>query len=164
MAQVILSKREQLVLLRPVNQRLLVMTCLKYAAQVRSPEAFAGQLGDPPSLAEEELKLAESLVAKRTCQDFDLARYKDEYAEKLAQLVDAKVQGRQLPAAKQDEPNPVFSLMQALRASVQQVSPPANGNGSAQKRLASQLTRNGQRKPRAVKTAASRKRPRKKSA
>ena len=163
-AQVILSKREQLVLLRPVRQRLLVMTCLKYAAQVRSPEAFAGQLGDPPSLAEEELKLAESLVAKRTCQDFDLARYKDEYAEKLAQLVDAKVQGRQLPAAKQDEPNPVFSLMQALQASVEQVSPSANGNGSAQKRLASQLKRNGQRKPRAVKTAVRRKRPRKKSA
>jgi non-homologous end joining protein Ku len=42
-----------------------------------------GQLGDPPSLAEEELKLADSLVAKRTCQDFDLARYKDAYAEKL---------------------------------------------------------------------------------
>ena len=162
-AQVILSKREQLVLLRPVGQRLLVMTCLKYAAQVRSPEAFAGQLGDPPSLAEEELKLAESLVAKRTCQDFDLARYKDEYAEKLAQLVDAKVQGRQLPAAKQDEPNPVVSLIEALQASVEQVSPPASRNGSA-KQLASQLKRNGPRKPRAVKTAVSRKRPRKKSA
>jgi DNA end-binding protein Ku len=114
-------------------------------------------------LAEEELKLADSLVAKRTCQDFDLARYKDEYAEKLAQLVDAKVQGRQLPAAKQDEPNPVYSLIEALQASVQQASPPANRNGSA-KQLASQLKRNGQRKPRAVKTAVSRKRPRKKSA
>ena len=110
------------------------------------------------------MKLADSLVAKRTCQDFDLARYKDEYAEKLAQLVDAKVQGRQLPAAKQDEPNPVCSLIEALRASVEQVSPPAGRNGSAQKRLASQLKHNGQRKPRAVKTAVRRKRPRKKSA
>ena len=32
---------------------------------MRSPEAFAGQLGDPPSLAEEELKLAESLRCYR---------------------------------------------------------------------------------------------------
>ena len=78
--------------------------------------------------------------------------------------MDAKVQGRQLPAAKQNEPNPVYSLIEALRASVEQVSLPASRNGSAQKRLASQLKRNGQRKPRTVKTAVARKRPRKKSA
>ena len=66
-AHVVLSKREQLVLLRPLDQKLLVMTCLKYAAQVRVPETFAAELGDAPPVAEEELQLAESLVAQRTC-------------------------------------------------------------------------------------------------
>ena len=162
-AQVVLSKREQLVLLRPLNQKLLVMTCLKYAAQVRVPEAFAGELDATPPLAEQEIQLAESLVAQWTSPDFDLASYKDQYAEKLAQLVDAKVQGRELPAPQQDPPGQILSLIQALQASVQQASPAASSNGSVNRR-ATRRKRSAQQKPRAAKTATSRKRARKKSA
>ncbi len=162
-AHVVLSKREQLVLLRPLDQNLLVMTCLKYAEQVRVPETFAEALAGAPPVPEEELQLAESLVAQQTCLDFDLAHYKDQYAEKLAQLVDAKVQGRDLPAAQEDQPGQILSLIEALQASVEQVSPTAESNGSARKR-ATPRKRAGQRKPRAAKAAPSRKRSRKKSA
>ena len=48
MAQVVLSKREQLVLLRIVDRKLLVMTCLKYADQVRLPAAFSDELATMP--------------------------------------------------------------------------------------------------------------------
>ena len=141
------------------------MTCLKYAAQVRLPEVFAEQLEETPPASQEELQLAESLVAQRTCADFKLSDYKDEYAEKLTQLVDAKLQDRELPTAQEEQPGQILSLIEALQASVQQASPAVGNNGSVKKQAVTRRTvpRKGlaQRKPR---TATSRKRPRKKSA
>lgn len=61
--QVVLSKREQLVLVRPLAG-LLCMTVLKYTAQVQLPEAFAAQL-PPAAIAEQELKLAQTLIDSR---------------------------------------------------------------------------------------------------
>ena len=73
------------------------------------------------------------------------------YAEKLAQLVEAKVQGKQLVAPPSSEPPMVVNLLEALKASVAQ----AGGSGSrkASKALARQLSGNG--KP-ARKTGAKR--------
>ncbi len=89
-AQGVLAKREQLILLRVGPENLLLMTVLKYAGQVRSPAPFAEQLLTAPAPAAEERALAEALVEQRTCRKFDLARYQDEYAEKLQQLIEAK--------------------------------------------------------------------------
>ena len=75
-AQGVLAKREQLILLRVDQQNLLLMTVLKYAAQVRSPAPFAEQLSAAPPPAAEERALAEALVDQRTCREFDLARYR----------------------------------------------------------------------------------------
>ena len=174
-AHVVLAKREQLVLLRPLHQKLLVMTCLKYAAQVRLPEVFAEQLEETPPVSKEELQLAESLITQRTCANFDLSDYKDAYAEKLIQLVDAKLQGRELPTAQEEQPGQILSLIEALQASVQQASPAVGSNGSVKKQAVKRravtrraetkrtMPRKGlaQRKPR---TATSRKRAHKKSA
>ena len=157
-AHVVLSKREQLVLLRPLNRKLLVMTCLKYAEQVRVPETFAGELA-ATSVTDEELQLAKALVAQQTDSDFDLANYKDQYTEKLSQLVDAKLQGQELPTPTDDQPGQILSLIEALQASVEQASPA----GSTKKR-ATARKRSSQRKPRTVKSAPSRKRSRAKSA
>lgn len=121
-AQVVLSKREQLVLLRIVEGKLLVMTCLKYADQVRVPTAFTEELAAVPAVADGELELAKTLVAQQTATDFDLAQFKDEYDMKLTQLVDAKVQGLDLPAATDDQPAQIFSLIEALQASVEQAA------------------------------------------
>jgi len=117
-AQGVLAKREQLILLRVDQQNLLLMTVLKYAAQVRSAAPFAEQLSATPPPAAEERALAEALVDQRTCREFDLARYQDPATEKLWQLIEAKVNGRSLPVAEEHEPGQVLSLMQALRESV----------------------------------------------
>ena len=63
-----------------------------------------------------------------TRRELDLARYKDEYAEKLIQVIDAAVHGKELVAAPPDEPRQVLNLLEALKASVAQgASPPENG-------------------------------------
>ena len=63
-------------------------TYLKYATHVRSPVPAA-----------EELVLAEALVGQQTFREFDLASYQDEYAGKLLQLIEAKVNGQAVAAA-----------------------------------------------------------------
>jgi DNA end-binding protein Ku len=145
-AQVVLARREQLVLLWPL-ERILCMTVLKYAAQVRSPAGYWEELADCEA-AEEERALATTLVDQTTCREFDLARYKDEYAEKLTQVIDAAVHGKELVAAPSDEPRQVLNLLDALKASVAQGDSPAE-NGGAHNALAKQLAR-----PRSGRTAA----------
>ncbi len=154
-AQGVLAKREQLVLLRVHPEQLLLMTVLKYAAQVRPPALFAEQLPAAPPPAAEERALAETLVEQRTCREFDLARYQDEYAGKLQQLVEAKVNGQSVPAAKEHEPGQALSLMEALRKSVA-----PNGRAAAGRKRAGHLPKKGA----ATRNAKSRRRPRQKSA
>jgi len=61
---VVLARREQLVLLWPL-EKILCMTVLKYAAQVRSPVGYSEELTDCEA-AEEERALAATLVDQTT--------------------------------------------------------------------------------------------------
>ena len=90
------------------------------------------------------------LVDQRTQHKFDPTHYKDQYAEKLTQLVDAAVHGKELVAVPADEPRQVLSLLDALKASVDQAASSdelAAVNGTARDVLAAQLSRpRGRRK------------------
>ncbi|HLU38165.1 MAG TPA: Ku protein, partial [Planctomycetota bacterium] len=79
--QVIFSGREQLALLRPVGD-LLVLSLLQYAAAVRSPDEYVGEV-PREAIGQEELALARTLIDATRINDFDLASYKDTYVEKL---------------------------------------------------------------------------------
>jgi DNA end-binding protein Ku len=69
--------------------------------------------------------LAETLIESRTSRQLEMARYQDEYAQKLERLIEAKVAGQQLVAAPASEPRHVLSLLDALKASVAQAGPTA---------------------------------------
>ena len=160
LAQGVLAKREQLLLLRVDQEKLLLMTVLKYADQVRSPASFVEQLPAAPSPAAEERALAETLVDQRTCREFDLAGYQDEYAGKLLQLIEAKVNGRTLTAAKEHEPGQALCLMDALRESVAQSDRAINGRTVASRKSNGRL----RKKVATTRKAGSRRRSSKKSA
>jgi DNA end-binding protein Ku len=117
-AQVVLHNREQLVLLRPVDN-LLVMSVLSYDAQVTKPGTFADEAPRVES-SKEELSLAKMLVAAATPKKFDLAKYKDVYTEKLTQLIEAKVAGKEIVAPPAHHEAQIINLMDALKASVAQ--------------------------------------------
>ena len=91
-ARVVLSKREQFVLVRPFEE-LLCMTILKYASQIRGPSLFRSELAEA-EIGPQERTLAETLVDERTSAEFDLDRYPDEYTQKLTQLVWRRSPGR----------------------------------------------------------------------
>jgi DNA end-binding protein Ku len=139
--QVVLSKREQLVLIRPLDN-LFAMTVLRYASQVRLPSCLGEETDNPPQIGQEELSLAQALVDGHTRRQFDLHQYTDQYTVKLEQLIDAKVKGKELVAAPQSEPRQALSLMDALKASVAEAGSSAAADG-ARGALARQLSRPG---------------------
>jgi DNA end-binding protein Ku len=147
-AQVVLSKREQLVLLRPI-EKLLGMTVLEYHAQVKQPAAFEDELTETAS-SEDELQLARTLIEGMASDEVDLSQYKDTYVEKLTALIEAKVEGKELVTPPAEESPQVINLMDALKASVQQIKAPTKAAAA-------------QRKP-ARKMAASAKEPKKAAA
>src|SRR6266496_1775679 len=72
------------------------------------------------SVRPQELSMAESLI-ESMAGDFDPTQYHDEYREALQQVVEAKIEGREIvepPTEAATEPSPAVDLMAALRASV----------------------------------------------
>jgi DNA end-binding protein Ku len=116
LARAVFSGRDQIVLLRPLD-RLLTLTMLSYENQVRKPSAFHDDLADTGVTAE-ELRLAETLIEASSDDKFDFSKYEDTYTQKLTQLIEAKVEGKEVVAPPPEEETHVINLMDALRKSV----------------------------------------------
>jgi len=114
--QVVFSGKEQLVIVRPVGH-LLHMAMLNYDAEIRKPETLESELVRP-RLTPRKLQLAEALIENWTQDDFDLADYQDHYTKKVKRLIEAKIEGREIVAADEDEEPEVVNLMEALQQSL----------------------------------------------
>ena len=113
--QVALRQRETLATLR-TRDGLLVLETLLWPDEIRTPDF--GFLDDDIQVRSQELKMASSLIDSMT-EDFDPAAYHDGYREALQELVDAKIEGREVaqPEAPVSEEEPT-SLADALKASL----------------------------------------------
>ena len=119
------------------------MQILHYAGQLKLPALLQDEVAGGEFNAG-ELKLTKTLLKATTARRVDLGEYEDLYMKRLRQLVQAKVEGRQIVAAPREEAPPVVDLMEALRASVAQAQ--QNGAGtSARRTLAAKLARGGRR-------------------
>jgi DNA end-binding protein Ku len=119
LAKVVMHNRDRVVLLRPVG-KLLSMTMLHLENQIAKPAAFEADV-PPLAVGEEELQLTKTLIGARTQKKPDLSQYRDRYADKLRELIDAKVAGKEIVAPPAEETAQVINLMEALRKSVEQV-------------------------------------------
>jgi DNA end-binding protein Ku len=115
-AQVVMSGREQLVLVRPMG-RLLVMTGLNYKQQVKEAEEFDRELPEIEPAAE-EMQLTNTLIGATKIAEFDLGKYEDRYLEKLRKLIQMKVDGQEVVQAPDHEEPRILNLMEALKQSV----------------------------------------------
>jgi DNA end-binding protein Ku len=93
------------------------MSVLYYSGQMKEPAAFDEEVpkADP---SPEELKLARTLIQASAIDDFDLTRYKDTYAVKVTELIEAKVRGQEIVAPPPAEHPKVINLMDALKESL----------------------------------------------
>ena len=130
-ARVVISNKEQLVLIRPIDT-LLGMTVLAYDAQVKKPAAFDDEIVESDA-SKQEMELTQMLVSALVREDFDIAAYKDQYTERLTQLIESKVEGKELVTPPSEEEPQVINLMEALKASVQQVKVPTKASAASRK-------------------------------
>lgn len=115
-ARLVLSGRGHIAVVRPFG-KLLGMTLLAFEDQVKPPAPFEAEVGSP-AVSADERKLAEALLDSAT-SDFDLHQYRDNYAEKLAKLLQGKTR-RKLGKNAARTPSDVSDLMDALRRSLAQ--------------------------------------------
>src|SRR5262249_8071796 len=128
-AQTVLHKKEQLVLLRPMG-KLIAMELLHFANEVKDAGDFEK---DVPSKepSKQETELVNTLIRASTAKKFDLSKYKDTYREKLAKLIEAKVEGKEIITPPQEEEAPqVINLMDALKKSLKMREGSAEEDGA----------------------------------
>jgi DNA end-binding protein Ku len=120
LARTVIFRRMRSILIRPHGDG-LIATTLNFDYEVRSAEdAFS----DVPviKIDDEMLELAEHII-KTKAGEFDPKSFDDRYESALAELVQAKIEGRKLKPQKRPEPTKVVNLLDALRQS-------AKGTGS----------------------------------
>ena len=129
---VVLGGRQQLIVLRPV-EHVLTISGIQYASQLRDLSEFNNDK-NTPDFSSKELELTETLIGATTEKHFDLGQYHDEYEEKLRQLIEAKVAGKEVTLAPVEEPRRVINLMEALRESLAKVKRPGRGSAAGHHR------------------------------
>src|SRR6266568_2147123 len=94
----------------------LVLTTLMYQDEVKPPpEPPATQ---PIVISDAEIELALQLIRALT-MDLDVSKFRDRYRDALMALIQAKVEGKELPAVVKSETKPTQDLMAALKASLE---------------------------------------------
>src|SRR5690606_37765704 len=95
----------------------MVLNTMLWPDEIREPSFQF--LDEKVEVREQELAMASSLIDSMT-GEFHPDEYSDQYREALQEVIDAKVIGRQVVSAPEEEaPAPAADLMAALRASVE---------------------------------------------
>lgn len=124
-AQVVFSGKEQLVLVRPVGD-LLVMSMLAYQQEMKDLAEFeseAPKVEVPPA----EVKMAKSLIEAMSQDELDYPAYRNTYTDKLVALIEAKMAGKEVVSPPAAEVPQVTNLMEALQQSIAQAKKAAGG-------------------------------------
>jgi DNA end-binding protein Ku len=159
--KVAIRNREQLAALR-VRDGVIVMETMIWPDEVR--EASFSFLNEDVSLRPQERQMAESLV-ESMAGDFNPDEYTDDYREALQEVIDAKIEGREVVEPEEAQPTAgtVVDLMSALRASVEaakksrgeaSATPAKKASGKSVSRQAAKKTSKAAAKTTAKKPAA----------
>jgi DNA end-binding protein Ku len=118
--KVALYGREYLIKVQPRDNGMIMYT-LRHANEIRSMAAI-DELGDmPDKVKPEEVKLAQQVMST-FAGELEFDSYKDEYQVGLREIIDAKIEGREVVAQEIEAPPKVVNLMEALRKSLDSIS------------------------------------------
>lgn len=117
--KVALYGREYLVKVEPREEGLIMYT-LRHTDEVRRMDAI-DELATLPAVNPAEVRLAQQVIGTFE-GDVDLNDYRDEYQHGLREVIEAKIQGREIVTSDVEAPAKVVNLMDALRKSLDAVS------------------------------------------
>jgi DNA end-binding protein Ku len=113
-ASITIRKKEQLCVLRPHDGTIMLET-LFYPDEIRQERGIdLSQV----KVSERELEMAFTLIDLLK-QPFDPSKYKDHYREALAELIEAKLEGKQVVTSPPTRETKVINLAEALKRSVE---------------------------------------------
>jgi len=112
-AKIAVRNKEQLCALRPMDGTLILET-LFYPDEIRVEKT---ELPDV-TISDKELEMAYTLIDLLS-EEFEPEKHKDEYRDALMKLIEAKLEGEELPEVAAAGPAKVTDIMSALRASVE---------------------------------------------
>ncbi len=114
-AKYVARGKQQLVVFRPLNGA-IVMQQLRYADEVKT----LSEIPIPDAtMTDAELGLAKQFINALAKPAFDITQFKDEYREKLRDLLDKKIKGEAVDLTPAPAPQAkVVDLMEALKASL----------------------------------------------
>ncbi len=116
--RVVLRSKQQLCALRPTDD-VLTLTTMLWGDEVLKPD----RLDELDAIADaeatpRELKMAEQLIASLS-SDFDPTKFRDEYRDRVLELIERKASGEEIAVQPQaEEPDAAPDLMAALEASL----------------------------------------------
>jgi DNA end-binding protein Ku len=126
-ARVVLRSKEQLVAIRPSGDVLMMETMLFHDEVVPSHDIEDLPEGKELKATDRELKMAQQLIDSLS-SEFDPTSYRDEYREKVLELIEMKASGQEIAVQPEaPEPAKVPDLMAALEASLAAVKDDGGG-------------------------------------
>jgi DNA end-binding protein Ku len=118
--KVALYGREYLIKVQP-RERGLIMYTLRHASEIRSMDAIDELQDMPESLKPAEVSLAQQVIGTFE-GTIDFSSFQDDYQVGLREIIDAKIEGREIVAQEEEAPQKVVNLMEALRKSLDSIS------------------------------------------
>ena len=121
LAKFVMRGKESLVLIRAAQNGLMLHT-MYFADEVRS---FAEiDKGESAKIRDGEMALAQQLIDGLSNAEFEPERYADEYRQRVLELVNSKVEGKEIIAAGPPAQRAqVIDLMEALKESLAKHAP-----------------------------------------
>jgi DNA end-binding protein Ku len=114
---IVLRQREHLAALEPAGDALVLIT-MRFAREIREPK----DLDLPKSgkgWSDKEMHLAQQLIDTLT-GEWDSSEYQDTYSEVLRQVIEAKIEGKEIAPPEVPKPPRVVNLMEALQQSLRE--------------------------------------------
>jgi DNA end-binding protein Ku len=116
-ARLVLRTRQYLCAVRPTEEGLTLSTML-FSDEVNAQGELAELPGKEAKPKERELQMAQQLI-ESLAAPFEPDKYKDEYRERVLELIEKKSQGEEIVAPEEAQEAPkVVNLMDALQASI----------------------------------------------
>ena len=124
----VMGNSETLLAIIPTEEGMLIEKMF-YLDEIKEiPKEFAR-----PEIDEAELNMAKQLIQSMD-KAFDPSLYHDEYQERLRELIHTKIAGKEVVQAKDDTPDNIINLMDALKASIEQNKPKKTTKSAGRKR------------------------------
>ena len=121
--------KQYIVSLRPFNEG-LIMHQLRYAAEVKPWSEVP--LPDLPELKPAEINLAKQIIQQIAAETWHPEKYKDEVQERMADLIQKKIEGQEITITPEAPAGKVIDLMEALKASLGMAASDVKGAKAAE--------------------------------